>query len=371
LHATNVLTMQAYIDEIKTCITPSPDVVQVDRVMDVKSLFNPGQEKTLPATVSRCHRALGLGTKTLAVGRQWFMSETSALHWRMRLDANGKVITQTKFTVDDDNWSVAHYPWTPTAPRPNDRVIEENMSGLLWSDVKMAATRPLSDTRLKELLLTTRAIGHRLNSAQRTEMESVLDRLQNPSPVGELPCDHGRFIPDGEDYEPDEEKEEDAAPLQLRSQAVYPSQAASNHYRELRKRQGHASTALEVDQWVAYPVKYLDSYPAAKKQRFWVGKITQLDATKGQVCIDQWHTAQIDNLKGTTNPTYKRWAGKDSGLVWIPVKDVLEQFKLTKNNRINERCRRAIGRALVLAASNAASGVCPAGVGRDAAENPD
>ena len=116
-------------------------------VMDIKELFNPGKDDNCPVSVSRVKRLRGIGTKSVQPGRDWFMGETSPLHWRIRRDANRKVFVQSKFTVDDTSWGHAFYPWTDNAPRPNGRSADPGFSGLLPSDVVLAPNNPLSDAQ--------------------------------------------------------------------------------------------------------------------------------------------------------------------------------------------------------------------------------
>ena len=124
-----------------------PQCVQwFDEVMDIKELFNPGKDPNFAVGTAIVWQLRGIGAKTIQPYRVVFMDETSPLHWRVRKDLNRKSIIQSKFTIDDVSWSVAHQMFDTPAPKPGGRVFAET-SGVLPSDVVMAPNRPCSDAR--------------------------------------------------------------------------------------------------------------------------------------------------------------------------------------------------------------------------------
>ena len=92
-----------------------------------------------------------IGTKSIQPMRNWFMSETSPLHCRVRKNTENKVFIQSKFTVDDEGWSTAFFPWTADASQPGDKPWEDKTSGLATTDTTMAPNRVCSEARAKEL----------------------------------------------------------------------------------------------------------------------------------------------------------------------------------------------------------------------------
>ena len=143
----NVLTCEEYARIIRECCKTEVPVEWVHDVMDHKELFNPGKDDNCPVSASRVRRVRGIGTKSVQPGREWFMGETSPLHWRIRKDAQRNVFVQSKFTVDDDAWGQVFYPWTEHAPRPDNREHDKDTSGLVHSDVVLAPNNPSSDAR--------------------------------------------------------------------------------------------------------------------------------------------------------------------------------------------------------------------------------
>jgi hypothetical protein len=109
-----------------------------------------------------------------------FMDPTSPLHWMMRKNHKGKVIVQTKFTVDDLLWSTAYYPWTKNAPRPQDRAFSVKESGLLPSDLVLAESRTCTESRLAEVTAAVNKVRNRLNAEEEAALDEMLERVRVP-----------------------------------------------------------------------------------------------------------------------------------------------------------------------------------------------
>ena len=86
----NVLTCEDYLRIIRECWSTEVPVELVHDVMDHKELFNPGKDDNCPVSTSRVRRVRGIGTKSVQPGREWFIGETSPLHWRIRRIRKGR-----------------------------------------------------------------------------------------------------------------------------------------------------------------------------------------------------------------------------------------------------------------------------------------
>lgn len=367
----DVLTCAEYARLIAGCWGHQVPVEWVDDVMDHKQLFNPGKDDNCPVSVSRVRRVRGIGTKSVQPGRDWWMSATSPLHWRMRRDANGHTFVQSKFTCDDTSWGQPFYPWTD-APRPGNRAHDHKTSGLFPADVVLAPNNPLSDARKKELQAAIQNVKHRLTEAQWEEAQELLETVTTPRTT-EMPEGHGTLVGDFADLGDVQEEE---AHLFARPTTVFASQSHQNRAREQRKTQGHASNVIVTDKFIAYTPHYAPTYPKDKLQKFWVGKVRSVDADEGQVEIARWHTNTVDNLEGQINGTnsakYRVWTGKGPTQEWIDVSRVLEVFDLTPKKIIEKKYLRLIRTALVLVETMRANpeGAPDVAVGHDVFENP-
>ena len=255
-------------------------------------------------------------------GREWFMGETSPLHWRVRRDANRKVFVQSKFTVDDTSWGQAFYPWTDDAPRPDGRITEAGFSGLLPSDVVLAPNKPLSEARTKELRAALQNVRLRLPDAAWEEIQEMLELVTTPR-TEVMPGGYGVLA--GDFLEHDEERPGEEAQLFARPTTMFASQSHQARAREQRRTQGHASKPVAVHSFVAYTTHYTAAYPKEKKQAFWLGKVIGVDVEEGKVHLQRWHTGTIDNLnlEKKATPQYRVWTGRGEKTEWIEVTRVL------------------------------------------------
>ena len=207
----NVLTCEDYVRIIRECWSTEVPVEWVHDVMDHKELFNPGKDDNCPVSTSRVRRVRGIGTKSVQPGREWFMGETSPLHWRIRKDAERNVFVQSKFTVDDGAWGEPFYPWTEHAPRPDNREHDTRTSGLVHSDVVLAPNNPLSAAREKELAAAIQHIKPRLSDLIWDETQQMIDTVTTLR-TRELPDGHGAFAADFADPDAEQEEEHQGQP---------------------------------------------------------------------------------------------------------------------------------------------------------------
>jgi hypothetical protein len=370
----NVTSLDGYMNLIRECYVPAPMVEHVKRVMDIKTLLNPSGKPDFPKKSSMCKRARGVGTRSVQPGKDWYMDPTSPLHWRLQKDTTkGAVFITTKFTCDDSDWSKGFWPWTRTA-RPHGRVQPlRGFSGLRSSDVGLAPTKELSETRLKELVDSVALVRTRLTDSEWEEVQEVLEELQTQQPACPFPVEqqqHGHFAIE-ELSIVEELNDEDDEPMLFRSNTIFTCQSQQNWAREKRKRQGHASTALEKDKWVAHPTNYTETVPDKDRQDFWVGKIKDWNKAAGTLTLASWHTSRLNNLTHK-NAKYGIYRGKNAGDYEIKVCDVLEVFTLTKTAKlIPAAIRGNIASAFVVRNTLlAADGELPVGVGADSLENP-
>ena len=362
----NVTTIQRYMDVIGQSLSNETQVEVVANCMDTKELFNPGKEPALPVGVSRCRQVRGIGTKTIQIGRDWFMGLTSPLHWRMRKDIEGRTFVQSKHTVDDQSWSQTHYPWTD-APRPRGRVFADRMSGLLPKDLTLAPNNPCSEARTKELKEALSHVTHRLNATAQSELNALYD-LVTTARQAEMPDGYGRFNADDLDFD---KAIVPPAPMLSRQTIVFSSQSHTLRERARHKQQGHASRPLAVGDHVAYAPDYTDDCAKESRQDFWVGQIIALGADTNQVHLKRYNTGTINNLTSKT-ANYKVWTGKDP-TEWIPLSRVFEVFELTaKNKLVPAPTLRSIGNAITLYQTclNSRNAGPDMAVGTDMVENP-
>jgi len=364
----DILSLEGYIEIITQCYAPSPVVVVVDGVMDTKSLFNPGLDIDFPLRTARCLRTRGCSTLSVDATRTWFMGPTSALHWRMRRVVGGKAVIQVKQTCDDVMWSAAFYPWT-TAPRPDFRAFEEGFSGLLPSDITMTApSKVMKPTRTTDLRLALDNVQTRLSADQWAEVQVMFEKVSTPTVAQPLPEGFGKFVK--EDAVLDHVPVADGG-LMARQHAVYETQHQQNAARELRRTQGHASEALVIGNYIAYPPNYTADTHADEKNDFWVGRIISVNVPLQCVNVRRLHTGTKKNLTNV-QAMYRLWTGNTYTTEEVGIECVLETFQLTDGNRINAARRRHIGQSLTLYETNqiAMSQPIDLGVGHDIAENP-
>ena len=369
----NVKTVEEYLALIKECWRDGQSHVQwVDDVMDVKELLNP-EGGPFPVGTARCKMLRGIGTKSVQPLRDWFMCETSPLHWRVRKDKSNKVMIQSKFTFDDQGWSVGFYPWTDNAPRPDDRPWDEKTSGLISTDTKLAPNKVCSEARAKELREALDRVKHRLNDNQWAELQDVYKLVTTPRRAA-FPPGHGRFNVDDRHAEGEDDEVDDDGPqpeMFARATSIFHSQTHQQRFREQRQLRGHASTALEIDRYVAYVPDYTDDTPPEMRQDFWVGQIIELGPDTGQLRLRRWHTTPLNNL---THPraNYRAWTGGGATTEWIENCRVLEQFKLTARGKLIEaRVRGSIKNAIALHEACISGAVPDIAVGMDLLENPN
>jgi hypothetical protein len=349
----DVLDLQSLVEYIRHCNFPSPIVVVIDAVPDVKGLFNPTGEQTFPVTTSRVRRCAGCSTKEHPQReRDFYMGATSPLHWFIRKDLLGKVFVQTKLTCDDTQWSTQFYPWTPNAPRPDNRDFEPSTSGLRPSDLRMAAQKPLTETRAIELKRSIPQVEIRLTTSEWEEVTKIYDMLRTDVHLELRVVPHGGlFIDELDEPAPPVvvEHEQEEARLFLRP----PSRVFNNTNRQAidrlnRKRRGRARSELVIGNFVAITTNYLDSVPEAERQDFWVGKIISLDYETEDLHISYYHTAALQCL--TKDCMYRAWTGRYSK-DWVSISRVLHTFDdFTARKRINAENKRLIGAAIDLPA---------------------
>ena len=367
----NVKTVEEYLALIKECWRDGQSHVQwVDDVMDVKELLNPGGGP-FPVGTARCKMLRGIGTKSVQPLRDWFMCETSPLHWRVRKDTSNKVMIQSKFTFDDRGWSTGFYPWTEAAPRPDGRPWDEQTSGLVPTDTQLAPNKVCSEARAKELREALDRVKHRLTDDQWAELEEVYERVTTPRQAA-FPPGHGRFNVDDRQFEAmADEGNGGLQPLMFaRATSIFHSQSHQQVFREQRQLRGHASTPLEIGKFVAYMPDYTVDTPPGMRQDFWVGQIIALGPDTDQLQVRRYHTNLLNNLTHA-RAAYRAWTGEGQKAEWIENRRVLEQFKLTvKGKLIGAPVRAAIGNAIELFKACTGGAVPDLAVGRDPVENP-
>ena len=108
------------------------------------------------------------------------MSETSPLHWRVRKGIDNKVFIQSKFTFDYKGWSVAFFPWTVNAPRPEGRLWDKQTSGLITTDTTLAPNKVCSEAHAKELKEVLDRVKRRVDESQWAELRDIYELVTTP-----------------------------------------------------------------------------------------------------------------------------------------------------------------------------------------------
>ena len=364
----DVLTVDAYIQLIMECSSPSAIVEMVDDVYDWKEMLNPAgdhtasKRATFPKESAKVHRSMGVGTKAmLTTERRWYMGETSMLHWRFREDFQGKVMVQTKFTCDDVDWSTPVYPWTG------------DDSGIVAEAMEFAPNNPRSATREAELREALPHCKRRLSEDQWQEVMSLLERVTTPRKTVCYSFQAHEALtlaPQPEEQENDDDEHEQT--VCMRPTGAWSSQHQQNNARETRKKQGHASSPLVVGNFVLYVPNYTAETLPNQKHEAWLGKI--LSVQEDDIYLQCYHTGTKQNLTGRASAKYKVWTGANP-TDWIKVTRVLETFThLTDKLRIRKAVLRKTVANLALWKTNEANKANFArpvvGVGLDSAENP-
>jgi hypothetical protein len=348
----NVLDIARLIELIKQCNSPSPAVEMIEAVSDVKGLFNPTQNSNFPVATSRVRFCAGCCTKVLPPpDHRFYMEMTSPLHWCIRKDLAGKVFVQSKLTCDDEQWSSAHYPWTPKAPRPDERMFKEGFSGLRPSDLRTAPQKFLPVTRAAELKKSMFHAKHRLSEEQWADVSKIYESLQEDSHLEfrDVPND-GLFV-----GELDDPGEQEAVHGEVAVQGLFlrpDSRVFENTHRQAidrdnRKRRGRADAELIIGNLVAITVNYEERVPLKDRNQFWVGRITEVDQENRQICISYYNTTTKKNVTSNRSQ-YRAWVGQHRMDV-ISISRVLCTFaKFTDTMLIVAHTRRQIGDALQL-----------------------
>lgn len=341
---------------IEQCNHPAPQVEILNAVADVKGLFNPSDNCNCPVATSRVQRLLGCATKVppRTLKQREFMSETSPLHWQARKDLEGKVVLQSKLTCDDDQWSAQHYPWTPSAPRPDDRTFEEGSSGLRPSDLKTRKQKPLADTRATELAKSLPHVKSKLSEDDWEAVKDIWDSLVGDTHLEDRPLPHdGLFINEEDDpclralAQQQNEAAEDSRLFMRPPSRVFQNTNRQALDREKRKRRGRADGELIVGNLVALTGKYTEDVTRNDQQDFWVAKILQLDHEAEQVHVSYYNTPVLRCLT-SHRAKYRAWVGAHSK-DWIDTSRVLHTFtEFTPGGLITAFERRKIGFALNL-----------------------
>jgi hypothetical protein len=343
---------------LEGCNNPSPFVDTIEAVTDIKGLFNPSGNPNMPVSSSRVHRMVGCATKVPpALHQQEYCLETSPLHWRIGRDLDGKTVIQSKLICDDEQWSAQHYPWTKDAPRPKGRTFEEKTSGVRPSDLTMAAQKPLSDTRTKELERSMQHVKFKLTEEDWEGANAVWDIVKHDRHLDQRPVPNaGLFMGENDDPEERELARHRAAAKGAPDLFARPLTRVFENTnrqaidRENRKNQGRATSKLVVGKLVAVTVNYTDSVKDKDRNDFWVAKILSLDLDSHQVQVSYYNTGTIQNGgdKGGKRAKYRAWVGKDS-MEWCDITRVLHTFdKFTDRGLIIAADRRRICKALAL-----------------------
>ena len=163
------------------------------------------------------------------------MCETSPLHWRVRKDTNNKVFVQSKFTIDDEGWSAAFFPWIANAPRPWD----EQTSGLVTTDTTLVPNKVCSEVREKELKEALDRVKHRVDETQWAELQDIYELVTTPRQAI-FPPGHGRFNVDDRHAEEAVGEDDDGPQTEMfaRATSIFHSQSHQQRFREQRKLMG-------------------------------------------------------------------------------------------------------------------------------------
>jgi hypothetical protein len=317
------------------CCQPAPTVESIDDVGDLKALLNPSGLATFPVGSSRIRRFVGCCTKVLPKERANFMYETSPLHWQFRKDTAGKVVIQSKLTCDDRQWSEMTYPWTTSAPRPDDRAFEPDTSGLRPSDLRLAPRRPISADRRAELKRALSSARFRISEPDWRSVEAAWKKMlgdDQPAP-SRSPPNAGLFIGESDDPEQRQPEPAPVQPMAMRPQSrLFTTTNLANKDRENRKKRGRADTDLVIGKMITTTGNYSEECLDEHKQDFWVAKILDLVHNEELVHVQWFNTGQLQNA--TKKAQYRVWTGQHPR-EWIPISRVLHQFEaLTEKNKM-------------------------------------
>jgi hypothetical protein len=359
----NVTSIDELIRLLNMCYTPRPDVEFIHDVLDWRSLLNPEGSRDFPVHTAMCRRARGLCTKSVAPAFQYFMPETSPLHWFIRRDTNGHVFLQTQHTVKDKLKSQPVYHWNTEALRPGGRECGENESGLLPSDLTLAPRAPLTAERQAELKSALEGAEPRLTEVEITAFGHIFEELCNPTPSDQLP------LPDHHwtfrcETQVNQEHIDQPRPLRIRPVSVFEDQPDECAARERRHERGHCENLVEISNFLAYITDYKPEVPVASRNEFWLGFVTDLDPANHLVQVRRYNTTTFLNATKGENAKYKAWPQAPHH-EWIPASRALFQFqKLTDKRRIAAKTRRMIRNALELEKTEAEDELpCEAGEG--------
>ena len=343
---TDITNTDQLLKVLGQCYSPRPDVSFILEVADVAALLNPSGTPDFPVASSIVRRIRGVATKEVTPGREMYMDPTSPLHWLIRKDTRGKVFLQTKATCDDKQWSEQFYPWTPSAPRPDNRDFAENTSGLLPGDLKCKPPRPLAELRERELTKSIEQVRFRILDPDDMALTEQLVQQLKSTAVRRVPAHGWAFPNEGELVEAGGDKEQGVIAIRPVAR-VYATLTLQNLARENRKRRGRAENELVIGKMVAIETHYTEETPEADKHDFWTAKITKLDIEDQAIQIRWWHTGTKKNLKENTQAQYRPWSSRKQA-EWIPVTRILAQFELTNNARIKASVRKRIANAIIL-----------------------
>ena len=349
----DITTIDDLMHLLRNCYNPMPHVEFIHDVMDWRKLLNPENKPDFPIGTSMCRRARGLCTKSVAPEHQYFMPETSPLHWFIRCDRNGHVFLQTQHTVLTSLRSEAVYHWDTDAVRPAGRVCDPNASGLLPCDLTVAARIPLSQDRQTELRNALDGAKPRLMASEIAEFETIFNELCNPTPQDELPIPrhHWTFQAESEDHEGNGEA---LGPVRIRPYAIFNDQNDQNYAREQRQLKGHCENLVNVGNFLAYTTDYTADTPASARNEFWLGVVTDLDRESNLVEVRRYNTVTKLNATQGENAKYTPWP-RSPKTEWIETSRALCQFvALTAKGRIVAKIRKRISNALELVAVEAA-----------------
>ena len=349
----DVTSIDDLIHLLSNCYTPSPHVEFIHDVLDWRKLVNPEGKADFPVGTAMCRRARGLCTKSRAPEHQYFMAETSPLHWFIRLDGNGHVFLQTRHTILTALRSEPVYHWDTDAIRPAARDCHKNASGLLPSDLTLAARVPLSQERRAVLRGALDGVKNRLKASEILEFETVFDELCNPTPVNELPLPDHHWTFQAERQNHQQNSEAAARPVRIRPYTVFDDQNDQNYARQQRKLKGHCENYVTIGNHLAYTTDYTVDFPTEQRNEFWLGVVTNVDNVDNLVEVRRYNTATPANATNGHNAKYKAWMERPL-CEWIAASRALCQFlKLTDKKRITSKVRKRIANALCLVALEA------------------
>ena len=369
----DVTTIEQYVDIVRHCYGAQPvDVSVIEDVLDHRELFNPKLDNAFPKSTARCNLLRGVGTKSLPNAESsWFMTPSTPLHWWLRLDLDQNVIIQTRHTVDDNLWSNQSYMWNTQSPRPEERQVVGQSSGLLATDLQLAPSRVLKDTRRLELSRALDRIRKRMKPDEWKQLIDLLKRVATPRQRRACPDAIIQFNGDNISLDDKPDDEEDAI-IPVRQTSMWPNLSSQNAARTIRRANGFTANNLVVGHFVAYTCSYTEDFEESQKQECWLGCVKELakkdDENSNTVRIKRWHTNKLENISCPTgaSPTYGPWAGnrKEPAEEWIDPERILFQFpKLTTQKRIAQNVRTRIQTALQLYKLNKAQPTDPYAVG--------